>query len=107
MELLGTKYSLQRTDVPALLKMVGYDDNLAFVEHLILGDWTPEPPQCLRRFSTEIIESVDAAGGGGAGGLSERCLENSPCFGMCLFHCFQVQLDREGSSQRPPLQSIE
>lgn len=72
MELLGTKYSLQRTDVPALLKMVGYDDNLAFVEHLILGDWTPEPPQCLRRFSTEIIESVDAAGGGGAGRLSER-----------------------------------
>lgn len=74
MELLGTKYSLQRTDVPVLLKMVGYDDNLAFVEHLVLGDWTPEPPQCLRRFSAEIIESVDAAGGGGAGGLSERCV---------------------------------
>lgn len=72
MELLGIKYSLQRTDVPDLLKMVGYDDNLVFVEHLVLGDWTPDPPQCLRRFSTEIIESVDAAGGGGSGGLSER-----------------------------------
>lgn len=56
--------------------MVGYDDNLAFVEHLVLGDWTPEPPQCLRRFSTEIIENVEAAGGGGAGGLSERCVQD-------------------------------
>jgi len=59
-------------DVPALLKMVGYDRNLAFVEELVLGSWTPEPPQCLRRFSVEIIENVEAAGGGGAGGLSKR-----------------------------------
>lgn len=72
MELLGTEYSLQRTDVPALLKMVGYDENLAFVEDLVLGGWTPEPPQCLRRFSTEIIDGVDAAGGGGEGGLSGK-----------------------------------
>lgn len=72
MELLGIKYSLQRLDVPALLKMVGYDGNLAFVEDLVLGSWTPDPPQCLRRFSAEIIENVEAAGGGGAGGLAER-----------------------------------
>ena len=71
MELLGTVYSLNRTDVPSILELTGYD-NLSLVEELILGDWTPEPPQCLRRFSFNILRSVDEAGGGGEGGLSER-----------------------------------
>ncbi|CAM9404457.1 unnamed protein product [Ectocarpus fasciculatus] len=77
MELLGTKYSLTRMDVPALLNLAGYDGNLAFVEELVLGDWTPEPPQCLRRFSTEIIKNVEAASAGGAGGLWESPIAHS------------------------------
>lgn len=76
MELLGATYSLGRTDVPSLLEMTGYDD-LAFVEQLVLGAWTPEPPQCLRRFSSEIIANVDAAGGGVEGGLSARYVEKT------------------------------
>lgn len=70
-QLLGTTYSLDRTHVPDILEAAGYSD-LAFVEKLILGKWTPEPPQCLRRFSVDIILNVDAAGGGGEAGLSER-----------------------------------
>lgn len=73
MQLLGTTYSLDRTDVPGILEAAGYRD-LGFVEELILGAWTPDPPQCLRRFSFDIIRNVDAAGGGGEGGLSERCV---------------------------------
>lgn len=72
-ELLKTTYSLGRTDVPSLLDMAGYD-NLAFVEDLVLGTWTPDPPQCLRRVLVDIIKNADAAGGGGEGGLSERCV---------------------------------
>ncbi|CAM9113857.1 unnamed protein product [Scytosiphon promiscuus] len=86
MQLLGTTYSLRRTDVPSLLNLAGYDkeDSLAFVEQLVLGDWTPDPPQCLRRFSTEIIDGVNAAGGGGAGGLSERLRDAISQRELCL-----------------------
>lgn len=72
MQLLGSTYSLGRTDVPALLEAAGYGD-LGFVEQLVIGDWTPEPPQCLRRFAVDILSGVDAAGGDGEGDLSERC----------------------------------
>lgn len=73
LQFLGTKYTLGRIDVPTLLQASGYED-LRFVEELVLGDWTPEPPQCLRRFAVEISAGVDRAGGGGEGGLSERCV---------------------------------
>lgn len=75
LQFLGTVYTLGRIDVPALLQASGYD-NLRFVEELVVGDWTPEPPQCLRRFAVEISTGVGEAGGGGEGGLSERCVES-------------------------------
>lgn len=74
LQLLGTTYSLGRTDVPALLQASGYKD-LRFVEEVVLGEWTPDPPQCVRRFVMDIVSGVEAAGGGREEGLSERCVD--------------------------------
>lgn len=58
-------------DVPDILEAVGYTD-LRFVEELVLGEWTPEPPQCLRRHTVTILAGVTAAWAGEDHGLLER-----------------------------------
>lgn len=75
LQFLGTTYSLGRTDVPALLQASGYKD-LRFVEELVLGEWTSEPPQYLRRFVMNIVSGVEEAAGGRDNSLSERCVDS-------------------------------
>lgn len=79
MELLGKTYALSRTDVPSILDMAGYSEgNLPLVEQLILGPWTPEFPQCLRKQCADIVRNIEAAGGGGGeDSLSARWAKKS------------------------------